>query len=67
MSLLPLPALPSAAPAPRPRLPDAGYFHRTILSQGRAGGWVERGGRACLGLDQHGRLPDPARAARHCL
>ena len=56
--------LPSAEPAPRPRVPGAGYSQSTIPCQGRAGGRVWRRGRACLGLDRHGMLPDPARAAR---
>jgi len=56
--------LPSAEPTPRPRLPGAGYSQSTMPCQGRAGGRVWRRGRACLDLDRHGRLPDPARAVR---
>jgi hypothetical protein len=56
--------LPSAEPTPRPRLPGAGYPQSTMPCQGRAGGRAWRRGRACLGLDRHGMLPDPARTAR---
>jgi len=37
-----------------------------MRGQGRAGGEDEEGGRACLGLDPHGRLGGPARRGSIC-
>ena len=34
-----------------------------MRGQGRAGGGDEVSGRACLGLDPHGKIGDPAREA----
>jgi hypothetical protein len=47
--------------------PDAGCRDKTMRGQGRAGGGDGRRGHACLGLDPHGTLTDPAREARRYL